>query len=65
MFKFHFFYFNIIHKIVLWMVVHNILLISNLVCLLRIKYPNVNKDLTLKSNQNYGFFLFKLRFVTS
>ena len=55
------------------MVVHNILLISNLVCLLRIKYSiiqlldfqnsskksikknNVNKDLTLKCNQNYGF----------
>ena len=32
-------YFNIIYKIVLWIVVHNILLISNLVCLLRIKYP--------------------------
>ena len=31
-------YFNVIYKIVLWIVVHNILLISNLVCLLRIKY---------------------------
>ena len=32
-------YFNVIYKIVLWIVVHNILLISNLVCLLRIKCP--------------------------
>ena len=56
-------------------------MISNLVCLLRIKYSiiqlldfqnsskksikknNVNKDLTLKCNQNYGFQWFKQRFA--